>query len=96
MIDVSFKSVGTGKCRWCKKDKDEVIELKFGDGSFVGCYCFADFKKAKTLIFGISADSIESHGKFKKKMGFPFDLLSDPDNTVCTLYDVIQEKSMYG
>jgi len=29
-------------------------------------------------------------------MGFPFDLLSDPDNRVCKLYDVIQEKSMYG
>jgi len=57
---------------------------------------FAAFKKAKTLILGISADSVESHEKFKKKMGFPFDLLSDPDNTVCKLYDVIQEKSMYG
>jgi peroxiredoxin Q/BCP len=57
---------------------------------------FAQFKKAKTLIFGISADSLESHEKFKKKMGFPFDLLSDPDEQVCKLYDVIQEKSMYG
>jgi peroxiredoxin Q/BCP len=57
---------------------------------------FAGFKKAKTLICGISADSVESHEKFKKKMGFPFDLLSDPDSTVCKLYDVIQEKSMYG
>jgi len=57
---------------------------------------FAGFKKAKALICGISADSVESHEKFKKKMGFPFDLLSDPDNTVCKLYDVIQEKSMYG
>jgi peroxiredoxin Q/BCP len=57
---------------------------------------FPSFKKTKTLIFGISADSVESHQKFKKKMGFPFDLLSDPDNTVCKLYDVIQEKNMYG
>ena len=54
------------------------------------------FKKAKTLIFGISADSVESHQRFKKKMSFPFDLLSDPDQAVCKLYDVIQEKSMYG
>jgi peroxiredoxin Q/BCP len=54
------------------------------------------FKKAKTLIFGISADSLESHEKFKKKLAFPFDLLSDPDSAVCKLYDVIQEKSMYG
>jgi peroxiredoxin Q/BCP len=57
---------------------------------------FPKFKKAKTLIFGISADSIASHEKFKKKMAFPFELLSDPDEKVCKLYDVIQEKSMYG
>jgi len=57
---------------------------------------FAQFKKAKTMILGISADTIESHEKFKKKMSFPFDLLSDPDQKVCKLYDVIQEKKMYG
>jgi peroxiredoxin Q/BCP len=57
---------------------------------------YAQFKKAKTLIVGVSADSLESHEKFKKKMGFPFELLSDPDSKVCKLYDVIQEKSMYG
>jgi peroxiredoxin Q/BCP len=56
----------------------------------------AAFKKAKSVILGISADSLESHRKFKEKMGFPFDLLSDPDQRVCKLYDVIQEKSMYG
>jgi peroxiredoxin Q/BCP len=54
------------------------------------------FRKANVLILGISADSLESHQKFKAKMGFPFDLLSDPDRKVCKLYDVIQEKSMYG
>jgi thioredoxin-dependent peroxiredoxin len=57
---------------------------------------FAQFKKSKTMILGISADSIESHEKFKKKMKFPFDLLSDPEQKVCKLYDVIQEKNMYG
>jgi peroxiredoxin Q/BCP len=57
---------------------------------------FAQFKKAKTMILGISADTLESHEKFKKKMSFPFDLLSDPDQKVCKLYDVIQEKNMYG
>ena len=57
---------------------------------------YPQFKKAKTLIFGISADSMAAHGKFKQKMAFPFELLSDPDKKVCTLYDVIQEKSMYG
>ena len=57
---------------------------------------YPQFKKAKALIFGISADSLASHEKFKQKMAFPFELLSDPDKKVCTLYDVIQEKSMYG
>jgi peroxiredoxin Q/BCP len=56
----------------------------------------AQFKKAKALIFGISADSLASHEKFKQKMGFTFELLSDPDKKICKLYDVIQEKSMYG
>jgi peroxiredoxin Q/BCP len=54
------------------------------------------FKKARSLILGISPDSVASHEKFKKKMSFPFDLLSDPEQKVCNLYDVIQEKSMYG
>jgi peroxiredoxin Q/BCP len=56
----------------------------------------ARFRKAKTIIVGISPDSLESHVKWKAKMGFPFELLSDPDQKVCKLYDVIQEKSMYG
>jgi len=57
---------------------------------------YAAFKKCRTQILGISPDSVESHGKFKEKMHFPFELLSDPDRAVCKLYDVIQEKSMYG
>ncbi len=56
----------------------------------------AKFKKANTIIFGISRDSIASHEKFKEKQGFVFDLLSDPDEKLCTKYDVIHEKSLYG
>src|SRR5277367_942168 len=48
------------------------------------------FKKAKTLVFGISPDSAASHEKFKKKMSFPFNLLSDPEQKVCKLYDVFK------
>ena len=56
----------------------------------------AQFKKAKASIVGISPDTVASHIKFKEKMGFPFELLSDPERSACKLYDVIQEKSMYG
>lgn len=54
------------------------------------------FAKLKTTVLGLSPDSLASHQKFKAKMSFPFELLSDPEQTVCRLYDVIQEKSMYG
>jgi thioredoxin-dependent peroxiredoxin len=54
------------------------------------------FKKAKSQIFGISPDSVASHEKFKKKMAFPFELLSDSGQEVCKLYAVFKEKSMYG
>jgi peroxiredoxin Q/BCP len=56
----------------------------------------AQFKKARTVVLGISPDSVASHAKFKQKMSFPFELLSDPDQKVCNLYEVFKEKSMYG
>ncbi len=55
-----------------------------------------EFKKAGYMIFGISRDSVASHEKFKAKYGYTFDLLSDADETVCKLFDVIKEKNMYG
>jgi len=54
------------------------------------------FRKANTVIVGISPDSIESHHKFKTKFKLPFALLSDEDRKSCELFDVIREKSMYG
>ena len=57
---------------------------------------YPKFKRAGADIVGISPDTVASHVKFKEKMAFPFELLSDPDQAVCKLYDVIREKSMYG
>jgi thioredoxin-dependent peroxiredoxin len=54
------------------------------------------FKKARTIVVGISGDSPASHEKFKTKMKFPFELLADEDRAVCQLYDVIREKNLYG
>jgi len=54
------------------------------------------FRRANTVIVGISPDSIESHHKFKTKFKLPFALLSDEDRKSCELFDVIREKSMYG
>jgi peroxiredoxin Q/BCP len=57
---------------------------------------YTKFKRAGSLIFGISRDSIKSHENFKAKQEFPFDLLSDKDEQVCKLFDVIKMKNMYG
>jgi peroxiredoxin Q/BCP len=56
----------------------------------------ARFRRQKARIFGISRDSVASHEKFKAKFDFPFELLSDADEKVCRLFDVIREKNMYG
>jgi len=54
------------------------------------------FKKANTVVLGVSRDSISSHENFRSKQGYKFDLLSDPDETLCKMFNVIQEKNMYG
>ena len=54
------------------------------------------FKRAKTIILGISRDSVASHDKFKAKYNFPFELLSDSEEKACGIFDVIKEKNMYG
>ena len=56
----------------------------------------ARFKRAGTVILGVSRDSLASHEKFKEKLKLPFDLLSDPDEALCRQFDVIREKSLYG
>lgn len=57
---------------------------------------FDDFKKNNTIIIGVSRDSVASHDKFTCKYNFPFQLISDEDEKVCKLFDVIKEKNMYG
>jgi len=57
---------------------------------------YDEFKKAGAEILGVSRDTIKAHENFKAKQGFPFDLLSDEDETLCRQFDVIHEKNMYG
>ncbi len=57
---------------------------------------FKAFGAAKTLIFGVSRDSVKSHQTFKEKQNFPFELLSDPEEKLCRALDVIREKKLYG
>jgi peroxiredoxin Q/BCP len=54
------------------------------------------FAALNTVVFGVSRDSLKMHEGFKSKQAFPFELLSDPEETLCGLFDVIKLKNMYG
>lgn len=54
------------------------------------------FRRRNTIILGVSRDSLKSHENFKAKHALPFELLSDIDEKLCRLFDVIKEKNMYG
>lgn len=56
----------------------------------------AKFKRQNCVILGVSRDTLASHEKFKEKQKFPFDLLSDTEEELCNLFDVIKLKNMYG
>ncbi|HPF27424.1 MAG TPA: peroxiredoxin [Steroidobacteraceae bacterium] len=56
----------------------------------------AAFRRAKTLVLGVSRDSCALHQKFRDREELPFELLSDADEKLCRLFDVIKEKNMYG
>jgi thioredoxin-dependent peroxiredoxin len=102
----AFSSLVTGGGSWkssAAAGKNLVIYFYPRDNT-TGCTkqgeAFRDlapaFEKANTRILGVSTDSIASHEKFKAKYGFPFELLSDEQQQLCQLFDVIKEKSMYG
>ena len=55
-----------------------------------------EFKSANTVIYGVSRDSMRTHENFKAKHEFPFELISDPEEEFCKLFDVIKLKKLYG
>lgn len=102
----AFSSPVTGGGSWKSSEaagKNLVIYFYPRDNT-TGCTAegeaFRDlspaFKKANTVILGVSPDTLASHEKFKAKYRFPFELLSDESQALCQLFDVIKEKSMYG
>jgi peroxiredoxin Q/BCP len=57
---------------------------------------YKQFVKAGAVVVGVSRDSLKSHESFKAKLGFPFELISDPDEMLCKRFGVIKMKNMYG
>jgi len=54
------------------------------------------FVEAGAVVLGVSRDSLKSHEGFKSKLGFPYELISDPDEALCERFGVMKLKNMYG
>lgn len=57
---------------------------------------YAEFKALNCEIFGISRDTLKSHENFKAKFSFPFELISDTEESACMQFNVMKQKNMYG
>ena len=102
----AFSCIATGGKKWKLSDASgkKLVIYFYPKDNTPGCTkegaafrdLYASFKKARTMIVGVSPDSLASHEKFKAKMAFPFDLLADEDRKLCELFGVYKEKSLYG
>lgn len=102
--DFTAASTGSGSVSLAGLRGRKVVLYFYPKDSTPGCTLesqqFRDlrgeFEAAGAVIFGISRDSLKSHEKFRGNECLPFDLISDADEAVCRLFDVIKTKSMYG
>ena len=102
--DFSLPSTGGGTFKLSSARGKLVVLYFYPKDNTPGCTAegadFRDhypaFKRAGCEVYGISRDSLASHERFKEKMKFPFELLSDADEAVCRQFGVIKMKSMYG
>lgn len=102
----NFKVSVTGKTELSSKDLlgKKVVIYFYPKDNTPGCTTegenfrdlYPQFKKLNAEIYGVSRESIKSHEGFIKKFNFPFELISDPEESLCNLFDVIKEKNMYG
>jgi len=101
-----FQLPATGGTTWRLKDAaGHALVIYFypkdmTSGCTLEAQAFRDlypkFRRAGIGIVGISRDSVKSHDRFCQKENLPFPLLSDADEKVCRLFDVIREKTLYG
>ena len=101
--DFSAASTG-GDIRLSKLKGRKVVLFFYPKNNTPGCTNEAgDFRdhhaalvQAGAVVLGVSRDSLKSHDGFKSKLGFPYELISDPDEALCERFGVMKTKNMYG
>ena len=99
-----FPLPATGGNEWAPSPGEKLVIYFYPKDMTTGCTLesqqfrdlHAAFRKSKTRVVGVSRDSIASHDKFRTRENLPFDLLSDADEKLCKIFDVIKLKSLYG
>ena len=102
--DFSLPSTGGATFRLSEARGSKLVLYFYPKDNTPGCTAegsdfrdlHSEFRRAGTRVFGVSRDSAASHERFKQKMRFPFELLSDPDEAVCKQFGVMKMKNMYG
>ncbi len=102
--DFSLPATGEGTFKLSEQRGKKLVLYFYPKDSTPGCTregqdfrdAAEDFAAAGALIFGISRDTMRRHENFKAKQEFNFELLSDEDETVCRLFDVMKLKKLYG
>ena len=100
----NLPATGDGKIRLSDLKGRQFVLYFYPKDSTPGCTLegqdfrdqYSKFKRQNTEIIGVSRDSLKSHENFKAKQNFPFDLISDTEETLCNIFDVIKMKNMYG
>ncbi|MCE9681990.1 peroxiredoxin [Halomonas alkalisoli] len=101
-----FTATATGDTTVTLSDlkRRQVVLFFYPKASTPGCTTeggdfrdrMSDFETANTIVLGVSRDGLRAQENFKAKQAFNFDLISDKDETVCRLFDVIKLKKLYG
>ena len=102
--DFSAQITGTSPFRLSDHAGKKIVLYFYPKDNTPGCTAqsiefrelYAEFLQDNVMIVGVSRDSLRSHDAFKAKLALPFDLISDPDETLCLMFNVMKQKNMYG
>jgi len=102
--DFELSSTGNTPFRLSLHNGENIVIYFYPKDNTPGCTIEAqnfrdhieEFEAKNTIIVGVSRDSVRVHEGFKSKQNLPFELLSDADESVCTLFDVIKLKKNFG
>ena len=104
MQDFSLPATGGKTFHWQDARGKKLVVYFYPKDDTSGCTMesadfrdrYPEFERLCTEIVGISRDSLNSHEKFRTKLGLPFALLADTEEKVCQLFEVMKQKKLYG